>query len=315
MVVGISMVRAGDHRPLKAQQWLSDDKSAQLEILSRPYARAPSNFASKEEEITYQIGEALFRSPILLGGQAAKAQLSCNSCHLSGADNPEFQFPNISGAPGTADVSSSFFSSFRGNRNFDPIAIPDLRKMGKIPINDKAQLSAFIRGLIVEEFNGHEPPAQALDAVTFYVQRVKYSHIPPAAKLSVRDPITIINQSVDNIIHSLKNNNEEVANLLIDAARHQLGLIYERYKDPNLQAMIIMSSNNLAKIKNDWKMEANVNILFNDPIGSNSPILYPDTEISLRSWRTDFMQLSVSLIKNEKKSLFHEPLLRKEIEL
>ncbi|MEM6586393.1 MAG: hypothetical protein AAF692_11620, partial [Pseudomonadota bacterium] len=36
-------------------------------------------------------GEALFKAPLLLGGQAAKAGISCHSCHVNGRGNPHFQ--------------------------------------------------------------------------------------------------------------------------------------------------------------------------------------------------------------------------------
>lgn len=304
MVISGASLHADDQKLLKAQEWLGGDKSAQLEILSQPYAKAPNSFKNKEEEITYQIGEALFRTPTLLGGQAAKARISCNSCHLSGAGNTQFQFPNISGPPGTADVSNSFFSSFRGNQNFDPIAIPDLRQVGKIPRDDSAQLSRFIQGLIVEEFNGTQPTAKTLDAITFYVQRVKYSHISPYAKMTVRDPISIINQSVDNIAHSIENDNTEIAVLLVDAARHQLGLIYERYNDPVLRASIVNISNNLGKIKSDW----------DHPIDAKAQSVAP-VNAALPDWKSDFAELSASLIEKENNSLYNEDKLRKALNL
>ena len=44
------------------------------------------------------IGRAAFRTPFLLGGQAARGGLSCNACHIDGGDNPDFFLRGLSGA-------------------------------------------------------------------------------------------------------------------------------------------------------------------------------------------------------------------------
>ena len=75
-------------------------------------------------------GEALFKAPLLLGGQAAKAGLSCHSCHVNGRGNPHFQHAAISGAPGTADTTHSFFSKTLGNQIAEPKPIPAMMQPG-----------------------------------------------------------------------------------------------------------------------------------------------------------------------------------------
>nr|QQZ49991.1 hypothetical protein JKL49_25640 [Phenylobacterium glaciei] len=60
------------------------------------------------------------------GGQAARAGVACETCHRSGRSNPDFLFPGVSGPPGSADVTSSLFSSHRGDGIDDPVPIPDL---------------------------------------------------------------------------------------------------------------------------------------------------------------------------------------------
>lgn len=81
------------------------------------------------------------------GGQAARAGLSFESCHRSGRPHPQFLFPGASGAPGTADVTASLFSSHRGNGRDDPVPIPDLS-------GPRARLAPFIHGLVTQEFDG-----------------------------------------------------------------------------------------------------------------------------------------------------------------
>ncbi len=303
LVIGSAALSADGQNLLRAQDWLETDKIKQFEILSQPYAKAPDNFNNDTEKSTYQIGEALFRTPTLLGGQAAKARISCNSCHLSGGGNKSFLFPNISGAPGTADVSNSFFSSFRGNQNFDPIAIPDLRLVGKVSKDpDKDDLRNFIKGLIVEEFNGNPPNEKALDALTFYIQKLgvgaKYSAKKTKTYTTVSDPIIIIEQSFDNISIAINNNDMQTANLLVDAIRHQLGLIYERYNHRKLEKQrrnIIQSSKAIAQIRNLWEKETSI----------------PEDDMLL--WKDNFNSLKASLISKERLSLYNIKRLRKAV--
>lgn len=312
MVIGFAALRANGPLALHAQSWLADDKAAQFEILSQPYAKAPAHFANREEERAYQIGEALFRTPIVLGGQAAKARISCNSCHLSGGDNAHFLFPNISGAAGTADVSNSFFSSFRGNQNFDPVVIPNLRKKGKISVHNEAELRAFIYGLIVEEFNGNIPSKEAMDALIVYLQKIAPNNIKADANeaqstqkdsniLSVRDPIRIIEQSIDNIEYNVKNDDPNMAVLLIAAIRHQMGLIHERYQHPqleNTQIKLLNLSQKLALISN----------ILRDKNSGNAARL-----MRLKQWNQEFQTVRTELIKNENLSLYSPENLRSSL--
>src|SRR5687768_90851 len=69
--------------------------------------------------------------------------------------NPDFLFPGLSGAVGTADVTSSIMSSHRGDGTINPKPIPDLAGPPAERIVSRAAesraLESFIRGLIVEE--------------------------------------------------------------------------------------------------------------------------------------------------------------------
>ena len=310
MIIGFATLRADDHVILHAQSWLVEDKLAQFEILSQPYAKAPTQFANQQEKRAYQIGEALFRTPIILGGQAAKARISCNSCHLSGGDNEYFLFPNISGAAGTADVSNSFFSSFRGNQNFDPITIPNLRKKGKVSVHNEPELRTFIHGLIVEEFNGNEPSKETLDSLIIYLQKIaeennddKAFNANKTKSLSVNDPITIIEQSIDNIRYSIENNDHNTAILLIAAIRHQMGLMHERYKHPKLnkiQSDILNLSKEIALISN----------MLRDKSGSNAIGLE-----RIDDWKKIFHNIRTKLINNEKKSLYSPKKLKSALKI
>ena len=108
---------------IRAVSWLS--KEGAFEALTTEPAvgfRIEGLFLDRSNEIL--TGEALFHTPSLLGGQAAKAGISCASCHVNGQGNPHFQFPGISGQPGTADATHNFFSSHRGDDKFNPVSHP-----------------------------------------------------------------------------------------------------------------------------------------------------------------------------------------------
>jgi hypothetical protein len=175
-------------------------------------------------------GMALFNTPSLLGGQAAKAGLNCGSCHDNGRDNPHFHVDGLSGAAGTADVTSSFFSAVRGNAVHDPVAIPDLAKPGKISraANDPA-LELFIRTLIVEEFAGKEPKPSTLSALAAYVRAIRICDSEQKTDRRVSDPLELIDAAVDGALAMHRSGENETALILVRAARHQLGLIHERY--------------------------------------------------------------------------------------
>jgi tetratricopeptide (TPR) repeat protein len=49
--------------------------------------------AGAEARRSVAIGRIAFRAPLLLGGQAARAGMSCATCHRNGRGNPDFLFP------------------------------------------------------------------------------------------------------------------------------------------------------------------------------------------------------------------------------
>ncbi|WP_421839206.1 hypothetical protein [Novosphingobium sp.] len=181
------------------------------------------------------IGEALFNAPMLLGGQAARADMSCASCHSNGRRNPHFQLDGVSAGPGTADVSSSFFSPARANGRFDPKPIPDLA----FPVNvsrDPASgaLERFLRGLIVEEFSGREPSPAALSALAAYVRAIGDCGAEQEQPRRLADQIALVRLSVMAAEHLAAAGDPETAAIAVAGARHQLGLINERYAGQGL---------------------------------------------------------------------------------
>lgn len=237
---------AADRPIIQAMAWL-DPAQHLAALTTEPHG----NIAVQDQQVI--AGEALFHTPTLLGGQAAKAGLSCASCHENGRDNPAFLFPNVSGEPGTADVTSSFFSSYRGNAIFDPVKIPDLTEPGKISrAADSQELEKFIRDLIVEEFNGQEPTPSVLSALAYYVRSLS------ADRDNGRVPVTVEGQfdAVDRALLAAKaarqENDLKLSALLIASARHRLGLIHERYAGNRLirqRKAIITASQQLRELE------------------------------------------------------------------
>jgi hypothetical protein len=227
--------------PLKALGWLAPGPDA-----ARTLATAPRECLAKpakpEDALTVEVGRAAFRTPVLLGGQAARAGLACESCHQAGRGNPQFQFPGVSGAPGTADVTSSLFSTHRGNGMDDPRPIPDLsgpRSALKIDqARESGALEAFIRGLIVEEFDGPEPAPVVLQGLAAYVRALGPAACPGERDepLSARRYLEDSRRAVRAAMALARRGDRPAAILMIASARARLGLIHERFSGPGLAA-------------------------------------------------------------------------------
>lgn len=180
---------------------------------------------------------ALFNTPSLLGGQAAKAGLNCNSCHDNGRDNRHFYVEGLSSTPGTADVTSSFFSILRGNAVKDPVAIPDLANPGKISrAADDQILERFIRTLIVEEFSGKEPNQSTLSALASYVRAIRKCDGAHIIDRRLDDQLQLVDAAIGGALAMHRSGENATALILVRAARHQLGLIDERYSAPRFKA-------------------------------------------------------------------------------
>ncbi|CAN5255557.1 hypothetical protein BH10PSE13_BH10PSE13_05870 [soil metagenome] len=194
------------------------------------------------------LGRALFNAPQLLGGQAERAGLSCASCHSNGRRSAHFYLAGVSSEPGTADVSSSFFSITRANGRFDPRPIPDLATPVKVSRDPTGRaLETFLRGLIVEEFAGPEPGAVRLDALASYVRSVRACPDRTSEPRTMAAELALARDMLKSAARS-GDIDQETALLLVAAARHRLGLVYERLADPALarqRAMLLDASRQL----------------------------------------------------------------------
>lgn len=146
-----------------------------------------------EHAAQIRAGELVFKSHVLLGEQAAKAKLSCNSCHRNGRGNPDFYFEGISGEPGTADVTSGIFGKHRADDIFNPVPIPDLALpdgQDQVDRSDRNALAVFTHGQIEEEFSGAVPPQAVMEALLAYVVAIDQSGCGANSSLSAMQAIT-----------------------------------------------------------------------------------------------------------------------------
>jgi hypothetical protein len=226
--------------PIRAGKWLAA-KDPALALTTQPsecLAKAPD----PETAWSAEVGRAVFRSPVLLGGQAAKAGVSCETCHRDGRANADFLFPGVSGDPGTADVTTSVLSSHRGDGKDNPKPIPDLGgpadkfKISRAP--DKPDLANFLRGAITEEFDGAEPAPAVLNGLAAYVRQLRPEACPAAAV----EPMTAgaaaedVARAVRAAQGALARKDEATAQAVLESARAMLFLIDERYAVPGLEA-------------------------------------------------------------------------------
>lgn len=160
------------------------------------------------------------------------------SCHRGGRSNPGFRFPGLSGAPGTADVTSSLMSSHRGDGLSNPKPIPDLTfALPKVSRVDQRGLEAFIRGLIVEEFDGAPPSPTILKGLASYVRALD----PKACTSHADQPYRLANALADYFVAlgaaetALVDHDAETAIAMLRGARSILGSIDARYAAPGLE--------------------------------------------------------------------------------
>jgi hypothetical protein len=229
---------AANATALRAARWLPADR--QLHALTFEPVECLAANSDKAKARLSAIGRTAFRTPLLLGGQAARAGLSCNSCHRNGRDNPDFMFPGLSGAPGTADVTSSLMSSHRGDGIENPTIIPDLagpEQTRKISHDENNQaLENFLRGLIVEEFDGAEPSKLTIDGLATYVRMLSPSacKFPSEHKIELASYLANARQAMHSAQFALDAKDSVTARLMIASARTDLGMINERYAAENL---------------------------------------------------------------------------------
>ncbi|MEK7266758.1 MAG: hypothetical protein AAB227_11745 [Pseudomonadota bacterium] len=184
-----------------------------------------------------EVGRAAFSSPFLLGGPAARGGLSCASCHVDGRSNPDFFLKGLSGAPGTADVTSSIFSRVRDDGVFNPVEIPSLAGVGKKTsfgaTAPMPSLHAFIGSAIADEFQGADPPAAVLEGLAAYIETMDAAFCPSApVAMTPRRAMGDVVRTLAAAREALIRNDAATADFLLLSAQSALGRIHARYPGP-----------------------------------------------------------------------------------
>ncbi len=223
----------GGPPPLRAMRWLAPGADASL-LLTRRKSECLRPPADPREAYEVELGRAAFRSPLTLGGQAARSGVACDTCHQNGRTNPDFDFPGLSGAPGTADVTSFLFSTHRGDHIDDPRPIPDLggpKRALKVSQGPGGPLEPFIHGLVTEEFEGAEPPPAVLAGLAAYVRALTPDACPATDTEPLRATAAIADarRAVRAALAALAHHDKPSAAVMLEAARAQLGALAERY--------------------------------------------------------------------------------------
>lgn len=121
-------------------------------------------------------------------------------------------------------------------------AIPDLsgpRERLKISRDPRSpELKTFIHGLVTQEFDGAEPPPAVLAGLAAYVRALGPAACPKQAVQPVRMEglMDDARRAVRAADAALARKDGPTAIVMIASARTQLGLIYERYAAPGLEA-------------------------------------------------------------------------------
>jgi hypothetical protein len=277
--------------PIRESRWLQTPDM--VNDLTREPAECLAWPKDARQRQAVAIGRALFRSPLLLGGQAARAGLSCASCHRNGRTNPHFHFPGISGKPGTADVTASLMSEKRGDDIFNPKPIPDLAgDPKKLKVKGTPKLHGFIHGLIAEEFSGPEPSAAALESVDAYVSALSAGACkgPANVPITLDSKLTEVDSAVALAAKAYANGDVETGRDLLSAARSTLGAIDERFQLPGLEPSREQLKDASAEL---FQLQQ-----------AQSPALWT-------KWRRDWPQRKRALRSAEPRSLYNPQMLRK----
>lgn len=277
---------------LREQAW-----TAQSVDLASAMTEAPAEcLGARSADI--EVGRALFRSPALLGGPAARAGLSCNACHANGRVNRHFLLPELTNRAGAADVTSEWSSRVRGDGVANPVDIPDL-----VDIDNRSafggmrepSLERFVRGVIVDEFQGQNPSEDMLRDVVSYIRA-----LDSQACSVVETPITLQSAADDvrrTLVAAQSARNATVTALLIRAAQDAMGRIVERLPAQRFQR----ARSELERLSRELGGLRSTN-------ESQEALA-----VALPGWRMRFDAAVARIARQERRTYFNESSLRRDL--
>jgi hypothetical protein len=245
-----------------------------------------------------EAGRAMFRSPALLGGPAARAGLSCNACHANGRVNHHFLLPELTNRAGAADVTSEWSSRVRGDGVFNPVDIPDLADIENRSAFGAARepsLDRFVRGVIVEEFQGQEPNEDVLRSVIAYVRALEGQACADAdARITLQGAAEDVRRALAAAEGA---RDTATAALILRAAQDAMGRIVERLPPPRFQrarSELEQLSRELGGFRNTNDIQAAL-------------------DVALPGWRTRFDSVITRIARQERRTYFNERQLRRDL--
>jgi hypothetical protein len=301
LLCGGLLAAASSALPLREMRWTSSAADGIRQMARRP-GECLTRPRDPDAAMSLEIGRAAFRSPLILGGAAARAGLSCDSCHRDGRDNKDFHFPGLSGAPGTADVTSYRLSRLRGDLRDDPRPIPDLSgpktrlKIAQTP--ESGELERFITGLVVEEFDGPQPPDRVIRGLADYVRALDPAACPGAD--AANTPAGVLDdadRAVAAAGRALMLGDAPTALIMIGSARTALGRLDERYA-------ALPASRKLLRAADQQLLDAAEAVRAGGPDGA----------ARLARWRATEPGLRMRLNRDSGRSLFNPAVLAAEVQ-
>jgi hypothetical protein len=289
-----SDAQAKTKRPLLAEQaWLAPGVDP-----ARDLTHTPRECLSRTSP-QIEVGRAAFSLPTVLGGPAARAGLSCAACHAAGRTNARFFLPELTDSAGAADVTSEWASRVRGNGRLDPIPIPDLAGAATRPVYGAARilgLSEFIRGVVVEEFQGRDDPA-TIGALAAYVEALGSDCGDGEEKRTLDAAVA----DVDRTVRAAQDlGDPRMIGLALRAARGLIGRLVERVPE---RGRLSRERGELARLAGDLAA-------LEDAAGSVSPNV---VKAAAPGWRARFAAATAPMRARPRATYFDEASLRRAL--
>jgi len=250
----VSNAHAGGDAALSDARWLAPDTDIAA-FLTAPADECLGVPSDEDEAWRVEAGRALFRSPLVLGGPAARYGLSCNSCHRDGRDNPHFFLEGLSGAPGGADVTSALFSTSREDGAFNPKPIPDLAGAGaKSALGSSGRfhdLEGFIASAVSEEFQGAAPET-VIGALASYVRALDRRSCGRPQPQGLVRALSDLRRAIAAVDGALERGDRAAADALFLTALQDLKRLDERFAPlPPLSARLRGAATELTAARED----------------------------------------------------------------
>ena len=141
---------------------------------AKAFERTPKD---AEEGFWIGLGKIVFRAPTVLGLEARRIGMTCETCHGGGDTSRGFFIAGLSNKPRTVDLTSTAFHRPAGDGRFNPIRIPSLRGVAATPPYGHRgtfpTLHAFTRHVVVDEFGGKPPAPKVMRALIAYLRALK----------------------------------------------------------------------------------------------------------------------------------------------